>query len=128
MRDAEMIEQLYQGMKSEIAKMLRAHNPHHLVDFVELAKQIERGIDEFEINIYTPNKTECELSSLIKNFGEMVNDVTNSHVTCSYVRHVNDAERDNFVKRDSGDDRRLNFSHSQSTKYLNNHLNNKSHR
>jgi hypothetical protein len=55
-----MIEHLYQGMKPEIAKMLRAHNPRHLVDFAELAKQIEQGIDEFELNgdklkILSPN-------------------------------------------------------------------------
>jgi hypothetical protein len=87
-KDAAMIEHLYQGMKPEIAKMLRAHNPRHL-DFVELAKQIERGIDEFELNGHSPNKTESELSSLMKNFGEMLKDVTRTLRDTRYHRHNN---------------------------------------
>jgi dihydroorotate dehydrogenase len=88
-KNTAVIEHLYQGVKPKIAKMLRAHNQRHLEDFVELAKQIERGIDEFELNGHSPNKTESELSSLMKNFGEMLKDVTRTLRDTRYHRHNN---------------------------------------
>jgi hypothetical protein len=139
MRDADMIEHLYQGMKPEIAKMLRAHNPRHLNDFVEMAKQIERGIDEFELNGNPSNKTESELSYLMKNFGEMLKDVTHTlrdtrnqkHNNATFVSNQNnrrfDNGRDHYQRSDRRDDRNPNFNRSQSPRYPNNDRNNGSH-
>jgi hypothetical protein len=75
----------------------------------------------------------------MKNFGELLNDVTHTIRDTSILRH-NDATftsnrnirrfnagRDNFQKRNRGDDRRLNFSRSQSPRHLNNNRDNKSH-
>jgi hypothetical protein len=139
MKDVDMIEHLYQGMKPEIAKTLRAHNPRNLDDFVELAKQIERGIDEFELNGHSLNKTESELTSLMKNFGEMLKDVTRTLRDTSIQRHNNatftsnrnsgrfNAGRDSFQGRDRNVDRRPSFIRSQNPRYSSNDRNNRPH-
>jgi transposase InsO family protein len=129
MRDPDMIEQLYQGMKPEIAKMLRAHNPRRLTEFIELAKQIERGIDEFELNDHSSNKAESELASLMKNFGEILKDATRTLRETNNQRHNNatfvsnrslrrfDNGQDIYQRRHHSDDRRSNLNRPQSPEY-----------
>ncbi len=76
MSDRDMIEPLLQGMKPEIAKMLRTA-PSRLEEFIDLAKHIERGIDEFDISGSTETvKTVIEPSSFMKDFVAMLKDVT----------------------------------------------------
>ncbi len=110
MSDRDMIEHLFQGMKPEIAKMLRAHAPKNLNQFIDLAKQIERGINEFESNDSLSSKPVAELSSLMRDFGTMLRDVTSNlknvnnhgHNNASYLRNKNRSfnGRDSYRRRD----------------------------
>jgi hypothetical protein len=110
MSDRDMIEHLFQGMKPEIAKMLRAHAPKNLNQFIDLAKQIERGIDEFESNGSLSSKPVAELSSLMRDFGTMLRDVTlnlknvnnQRHNNASFLQNRNRCfdERDTYQYRD----------------------------
>jgi hypothetical protein len=76
MSDRDMIQYLFQGMKPDIAKMLRAHGPKNVNQFIDLAKQIERGIDEFDNNGNSNYRPVTELSTLMRDFGTMLRDAT----------------------------------------------------
>jgi hypothetical protein len=51
MSDQDMIEHLFQGIKPEIAKMLRADAPKNLNQFIDLAKQIEREMMSLRVMV-----------------------------------------------------------------------------
>jgi hypothetical protein len=100
MSDRDMIEHIFQGMKAEIAKMLRAHAPSRLEQFIDLAKYIEYVIDDFEVNGSTEtDKSVKELSSLMKDFGAMLKDLTHSIQNANNNRYNNASFSQNRNRR-----------------------------
>jgi hypothetical protein len=75
MKDSDLIEYLFQGLKPEIAKLLRSHAPRNLDSFIKYAKQIERGIEESE-DFHEENKTSSDLFNLMYDIEEAMQEIT----------------------------------------------------
>jgi hypothetical protein len=75
MSDSDLIEYLFQGLKPEIAKMLISHAPRNLDSLIMFAKQIERGIEEC-YNVFAENKTHLDISTFIRDFKEVMEEIS----------------------------------------------------
>lgn len=75
MSDSDLIEYLFQGLKPEIAIMLRSHAPRNLDSFIMLAKQIERGIEQCD-NVFAENKTHSDISTFKRDFKEAMEEIS----------------------------------------------------
>jgi hypothetical protein len=85
MSETDLIEYLFQGLKPEIAKMLRSHEPRNLNTFITLAKQTEHAIEEYD-NTYVENKTHSDLTLLMRDFEDAMKEIYNE--LRNYDNHI----------------------------------------